>query len=198
MWPSTPVWADRTSSAARPGLPLATYFSGPERSSGSWKNVSPASVRWLRPVKYCFGNIDTYLIWHLTGGPNGGIHVTDVSNASRTQLMNLENTCHGAPKSPRCSAFPMAMFAEDLLQQRSLRHGEGKQPWQAFPVAGDLGDQQAALVGQTCFKPGQAKNTYGTGCFLLLKHRHHTGSVGVRSSDHPGLQAGQRACGLCP
>ena len=88
MWPSTPGWADRTSSAARPDCPLATYFSGLKIK---WILENVPGVRALAEAgDVLFGNIDTYLIWQLTGGPNGGIHVTDVTNASRTQLMNLE------------------------------------------------------------------------------------------------------------
>src|SRR6202020_1159489 len=122
------------------------------------------------------GNIDTYLIWQLTGGPNGGIHVTDVTNASRTQLMNLE-TLTWSSEITKVFGIPMAMLPK--ICSSSEVYGTAKVTAIAgVPVAGDLGDQQAALVGQTCFKPGQAKNTYGTGCFMLM----NTGGKVVRST----------------
>jgi len=139
----------------RTGLPLASYFSG-------------LKLRWLldhvnRADDLAFGTIDTWLMWHLTG-----LHVTDVTNASRTQLMNLETLdwdrtlldAFGIPRSVLPRIVPSsAVYAEGL----GLLAG--------VPVAGILGDQQAALMGQACFEPGEAKNTYGTGCFLLM----HTG-----------------------
>jgi len=122
-----------------------------------------------------FGNIDTFLVWHLTGGPRGGIHVTDVTNASRTQLMNLETL---AWDKELLDAFgiPEAMLPK--ICSSSEVYGEVKEgPLSGVPIAGILGDQQAALVGQACFRPGEAKNTYGTGCFLLM----NTGERPVQS-----------------
>jgi glycerol kinase len=150
---------------AKTGLPLAAYFSG-------------LKIRWiLNNVKgareaaesgdLLFGNIDSYLVWKLTGGTKGGIHITDVTNASRTQLIDLHKLnwdedqlkLFGIPKSvlPR-----IASSSEVYGNVTTIPAVHG------VPVAGILGDQQAALVGQTCFNTGEAKNTYGTGCFLLM------------------------------
>jgi glycerol kinase len=146
------------------GLPLATYFSGLKIK---WVLDNVDGARQLAESgELLFGNIDTYLIWNLTGGVKGGIHVTDVTNASRTQLMNLE-TLQWSTEISKVFGVPMEMLPK--ICSSSEVYGEVKVSAGAgIPVAGDLGDQQAALVGQTCFKPGQAKNTYGTGCFLLL------------------------------
>jgi glycerol kinase len=149
---------------ARTGLPLATYFSA---AKIRWilDNVAGARPR-AEAGELAFGNIDTYLAWHLTGGANGGIHVTDVTNASRTQLMNLD-TLDWDDEMLRAFAIPRAMLPEI----RSSSEVYGRATWDAVkgvPLAGILGDQQAALVGQACFEPGEAKNTYGTGCFLLM------------------------------
>ena len=113
-----------------------------------------------------FGNIDTFLLWNLTGGTKGGIHVTDVTNASRTQLMNLE-TLAWDEEILSLFGIPAAMLPRIVSSSEVYGHVAAG-PLAGVPLAGDLGDQQAALVGQTCFEPGQAKNTYGTGCFLLL------------------------------
>jgi glycerol kinase len=155
------------------GLPLATYFSGLKIK---WILENVPGVRALAEKgEVIFGNIDTYLIWQLTGGTNGGIHVTDVSNASRTMLMNLE-TLNWSTEITKIFGVPIAMLPK--ICSSSEVYGTAKTTALAgVPVAGDLGDQQAALVGQTCFKPGQAKNTYGTGCFLLL----NTGTTPVQS-----------------
>ncbi len=142
------------------GLPLATYFSGPK-------------LRWIldhlsQPSKVddlLFGTIDTWLIWNLTGGPNGGVHVTDVTNASRTMLMNLE-TLAWDPEVLQLMDVPHSMLP--TIKSSSEIYGEARGLLAGVPVAGDLGDQQAALFGQACFTPGEAKNTYGTGCFMLL------------------------------
>jgi glycerol kinase len=149
---------------ARTGLPLATYFSG-------------LKIRWIldnvpgvRPLteagEVIFGNIDTFVIWNLTGGPQGGVHVTDVTNASRTQLMNLD-TLQWDDEILAEFQIPRAMLPRIASSSEVYGH-IASGALQGVPLAGDLGDQQAALVGQTCFEPGQAKNTYGTGCFLLL------------------------------
>lgn len=156
------------------GLPLATYFSA-------------LKIRWLlenipglrgqaEAGEILFGNVDTFLVWNLTGGTQGGIHVTDVSNASRTQLMNLE-TLSWDPTILGALGIPINL----LPQIRSSSERYGASPLEAIKdvsIAGILGDQQAALVGQTCFKAGEAKNTYGTGCFLLM----NTGNKIVHSA----------------
>lgn len=154
------------------GLPLATYFSGPKIA---WllENVDGLRAR-AEKGEVLFGNIDTWLIWNLTGGPDGGVHVTDVSNASRTMLMNLA-TLDWDEAILAAMGVPRAMLPE--VRSSSEVYGEARGDLAGIPVAGDLGDQQAALFGQTCFSPGEAKNTYGTGCFMLL----NTGTSAVPS-----------------
>jgi len=146
------------------GLPLTTYFSG-------------LKIRWiLEHVKgarelaeageVIFGNVDTFLLWHLTGGSKGGVHITDVTNASRTQLMNLE-TLSWDKELLDAFGIPEAILPK--IRSSSETYGLAKEPSiKNVAIAGILGDQQAALVGQTCFEAGEAKNTYGTGCFLLM------------------------------
>jgi glycerol kinase len=149
---------------ARTGLPLASYFSGLKLK---WllDNVAGARQR-AAAGELAFGTIDSWLIWKLTGGPAGGRHVTDVTNASRTQLMNLE-TLSFDPELLDAMNIPSSVLPE--VCPSSMNYGEATvEPLAGIPIAGVLGDQQAALVGQTCFEPGEAKNTYGTGCFLLL------------------------------
>jgi glycerol kinase len=149
---------------AKTGLPLATYFSGLKIR---WILENVAGVRALAESgKVVFGNIDTFLFWNLTGGPNGGVHVTDVTNASRTQLMNLE-TLTWDEEILGLFDIPAAMLPR-IVSSSEVYGPVAAGPLAGVPLAGDLGDQQAALVGQTCFERGQAKNTYGTGCFLLL------------------------------
>jgi len=149
---------------AKTGLPLATYFSGLKIR---WILENVPGVRALAEAgEVLFGNIDTFLLWNLTGGPNGGIHVTDVTNASRTQLMNLE-TLQWDEEILSVFSIPAVMLPRIVSSSEVYRH-VATGPLAGVPLAGDLGDQQAALVGQTCFEPGQAKNTYGTGCFLLM------------------------------
>jgi glycerol kinase len=150
------------------GLPLATYFSGPKIK---WILDKVDGVRRAAEKgQAIFGNIDTWIIWWLTGGPDGGSHVTDVSNASRTMMMNLATLDWDAEildelKIPR-EMLPRIVPSSDPQTWGQTRSNG---PFGAqIPVCGDLGDQQAALVGQTCFSPGEAKNTYGTGCFMLL------------------------------
>jgi glycerol kinase len=145
------------------GLPLATYFSGPKVK---WilENVAGARAR-AEAGDLLFGNIDTWCIWNLTGGVNGGVHVTDVSNASRTMLMNLA-TLDWDPDILKLMGIPRAMLP--AIKASSEVYGKAVGDLAGVPVAGDLGDQQAALFGQTCFSAGEAKNTYGTGCFMLL------------------------------
>jgi len=159
---------------ARTGLPLATYFSGLKIR---WILESVAGARAQAEAgDLLFGNIDAFLIWHLTGGPHGGVYVTDVTNASRTQLMNL-NTLQWDQNILRDFGIPIQMLPK--IVSSSEVYGTAQLLAVAgVAIAGDLGDQQAALVGQTCFKPGEAKNTYGTGCFMLM----NTGEKAVFSN----------------
>jgi glycerol kinase len=145
------------------GLPLATYFSGPKVK---WilDNVEGARAK-AEAGDLVFGNMDTWCIWNLTGGVNGGVHVTDVTNASRTMLMNLE-TLDWDNEILSLMGIPRSMLPE--IKASSEVYGKGVGALDGIPIAGDLGDQQAALFGQTCFSAGEAKNTYGTGCFMLM------------------------------
>ena len=156
------------------GLPLATYFSGPKIK---WilDNVDGVRAK-AEKGEVLFGNIDAWVIWNLTGGPKGGVHVTDVSNASRTMLMNLE-TLDWDPDMLKVMGIPRAMLPD--IKPSSAVYGNAKGALDGIAVAGDLGDQQAALFGQTCFSAGEAKNTYGTGCFMLL----NTGTKPVQSKN---------------
>ena len=161
----------------RTGLPLATYFSGPK-------------VRWILDHvpearsaagkgSALFGTIESWIIWWLTGGPSGGSHVTDVTNASRTLMMNL-NTLQWDDAILNDLGIPHQILPRIVpsIDRNTWGHTKKDGALQAtIPVCGALGDQQAALVGQTCFAAGEAKNTYGTGCFLLL----NTGSSPVLS-----------------
>jgi glycerol kinase len=158
---------------AQTGLPLATYFSGLKIR---WiLDHIPGARRRAESGDVIFGNVDTFLTWRLTGGAESGIHVTDVTNASRTQLMNLDSlawdkdilSVFGIPEQ----MLPRICSSSEIYGE--VRHRE----LAGVPVAGILGDQQAALAGQACFRPGEAKNTYGTGCFLLM----NTGEQAVRS-----------------
>jgi glycerol kinase len=145
------------------GLPVATYFSAPKIS---WllDHLPNARARALRG-ELLAGTIDSWLIWNLTGGPQGGRHVTDISNASRTLLMNLE-TLDWDDELLEAMGVPKRLLA--TVRSSSEVYGTGTGPFSGIPISGDLGDQQAALFGQSCFEPGEAKNTYGTGCFVLL------------------------------
>ena len=177
---------------AKIGLPLATYFSGPKVR---WilDNV-PGARASAEAGDLVFGNMDTWCIWNLTGGVNGGVHVTDVSNASRTMLMNLE-TLEWDDEILGIMGVPKSMLP--AIKASSEVYGTCVGALAGVPVAGDLGDQQAALFGQTCFSPGEAKNTYGTGCFMLL----NTGekivpsksglltTVGYKIGDQPAVYA---------
>jgi glycerol kinase len=154
------------------GLPLTTYFSGPKVK---WMLDHVEGLREkAEKGEVLFGNVDTWVIWNLTGGPSGGVHVTDVSNASRTMLMNLE-TLDWDPHMLEVMGIPRALLPE--IKPSAGVYGQAVGALREVPVAGDLGDQQAALFGQTCFNPGEAKNTYGTGCFMLL----NTGTKPVQS-----------------
>ena len=156
------------------GLPLATYFSGPK-------------IKWLldhypewrvqaENGELLFGNIDTWLIWNLTGGIRGGVHVTDVTNASRTMLMKL-NTLEWDEELMDLLNIPKPMLPR--ICSSSEVYGYASTSLPQVPISGDLGDQQAALFGQCCFEAGDAKNTYGTGCFMLL----NTGETPVFSKN---------------
>jgi glycerol kinase len=155
------------------GLPLATYFSG-LKIRWILKNV-PGAQEAAAAGDLLFGNVDTFLAWNLTGGTHGGVHVTDVTNASRTQLMDLATlawdqemlTAYGIPEK----ILPKIASSSEIYGKAQL------DAIKDVPIAGILGDQQAALVGQTCFSPGEAKNTYGTGCFML----ENTGTKLIRS-----------------
>ncbi|NLS75881.1 MAG: glycerol kinase GlpK [Chloroflexi bacterium] len=152
----------------RTGLVVATYFSGPKIK---WilDNVPGVRAKAERG-QALFGNMDTWLIWNLTGGPAGGAHVTDYTNASRTMLMNLR-TLDWDEELLALLGIPRAMLPEIRPSSDRRFYGttiKGGPLGAAVPVCGDLGDQQGALVGQACFSPGEAKNTYGTGCFTLL------------------------------
>ncbi|MGO9958667.1 MAG: glycerol kinase GlpK [Solirubrobacteraceae bacterium] len=150
------------------GLPLATYFSGPKVR---WilDNVDGARAK-AEAGDLAFGNIDTWCIWNLTGGVNGGLHITDVTNASRTMLMDLETLAWDADIAATIGV-PLSMLPE--IHASSEVYGEVKTGgFTGVNIAGDLGDQQAATFGQACFAPGEAKNTYGTGNFMLLNTGH--------------------------
>jgi glycerol kinase len=162
---------------ARTGLPLTTYFSA-------------LKIRWLldnlpglrsqaEDGEILFGTIDTFLVWKLTGGPDSGVHVTDATNASRTQLMDLE-TLSWDQEILKTFNIPFPLLPRICSSSETYGH-IAHSPLQGTPIAGILGDQQAALVGQACFAAGEAKNTYGTGCFLLM----NTGGKPVAS--HHGL-----------
>ena len=155
------------------GLPISTYFSGP-KVIWIFENVDGVRER-AESGEVLFGNIDTWLLWNLTGGPDGGVHVTDPTNASRTMLMNLE-TLDWEDSILEAMGIPRAMLPE--IRSSSEVYGEGTGgPLEGISIAGDLGDQQAAMFGQACFDKGDAKNTYGTGNFLLV----NTGTEAVQS-----------------
>jgi len=146
------------------GLPLATYFSA-------------LKLRWLldnvpnlrkdaEKGLALFGNMDTFLIWNLTGGPRGGLHITDVTNASRTQLMSIFNVDWDNEVLRRLD-IPKEMLPA-IVPSSKVYGTIAAEPLRNVPLAGILGDQQAALLGQACLEPGEAKNTYGTGCFMLM------------------------------
>lgn len=158
------------------GLPLATYFSGPKIT---WAiDNDPEIQTALKSGALAFGNVDSWLIWNLTGGNRGGIHVTDVTNASRTLLMNLVNLAWDREILQDMN-IPINLLP--AIKSSSEVYGYAHIDGVDIPIAGDLGDQQAALFGQACFNPGDAKNTYGTGCFMLM----NTGTSPVQS--HNGL-----------
>ncbi|WP_426310946.1 glycerol kinase GlpK [Cellulosimicrobium sp. E-16] len=158
------------------GLPLATYFSGPKVK---WilDNVEGARAK-AEAGDLLFGNTDTWTLWNLTGGVNGGVHVTDVTNASRTMLMDLD-TLSWREDIAADMGIPLSMLPEIKSSSEVYGHGRQQGLLPGVPIAGILGDQQAATFGQACFEVGQAKNTYGTGNFMLL----NTGTEKVMSQN---------------
>ncbi|TRW43434.1 glycerol kinase GlpK [Georgenia yuyongxinii] len=159
---------------AKVGLPLATYFSGPKIK---WvlDNVEGARAK-AEAGDLLFGNTDSWVLWNMTGGPDGGVHATDVTNASRTMLMDLA-TLSWDEDIAKDMGIPMSMLPE--IRSSSEVYGKGREGGfvPGVPIAGILGDQQAATFGQACFEVGMAKNTYGTGNFMLL----NTGTEPVAS-----------------
>ncbi|MDQ2624958.1 MAG: glycerol kinase GlpK, partial [Actinomycetota bacterium] len=164
----------REAFTSRTGLPLATYFAGPK-------------IRWIldhvdgaraaaERGELAFGTVDTWLLWNATGGPDGGVHLTDVTNASRTLLMDLA-TLDWDPDLAAALGVPLAMLPEIRPSSGELARAHRATLVEGVPITGMLGDQHAATFGQACFSPGQAKNTYGTGNFMLL----NTGPTAVRS-----------------
>jgi glycerol kinase len=173
VWQDTRVAADVAKfsrelgqDAFRPptGLPLATYFSG-LKIRWLLDNV-PGLRRDAESGEILFGNIDAYLLWKLSGGPRGGIHATDVTNASRTQLMDLKTLAWDADIL-RTFGIPAQMLPR-ICSSSEVYARAALPALHGIPIAGILGDQQAALMGQACFASGDAKNTYGTGCFMLM------------------------------
>ncbi len=160
---------------ARTGLPVSTYSSALKLQ---WILDHLGTERRTDADRgdLLFGTIDTYLVWHLTGGADHGVHVTDVTNASRTMLMNL-GTLDWDQGILEELGIPRAMLPE--IRGSSEVYGTGGFDLEGVPIAGILGDQQAALFGQTCFEPGQAKCTYGTGVFMLM----HTGTTPIHSQN---------------
>ncbi|MCX2947130.1 glycerol kinase GlpK [Lentzea sp. NEAU-D7] len=161
---------------AKVGLPLATYFSGPKIR---WilDNVEGARER-AEAGDLLFGNTDTWTLWNLTGGPNGGVHATDVTNASRTMLMDLD-TLQWDAEIAADMGIPLSMLPEIRSSSEVYGTGGPGGVLKGVPIAGILGDQQAATFGQVCYEPGTAKNTYGTGNFMLL----NTGTEKVASKN---------------
>ena len=160
----------------RVGLPLATYFSGPKIK---WilDNVEGARAK-AEKGDLLFGNTDSWVLWNMTGGVDGGVHVTDPTNASRTMLMNLDTLTWNEEIAAEMT-IPMSMLPE--IRSSSEVYGKGRVGGfvPGVPIAGILGDQQAATFGQACFEVGNAKNTYGTGNFMLL----NTGTKPVPSKN---------------
>ncbi len=183
VWQDTRVGEDVARFAAnggqnrfrqKTGLPLSTYFSS-LKLRWMLQNI-PGAREKAAAGDLLFGNIDTFLLWNLTGGPKNGVHATDVTNASRTQLLNLK-TLDWDDEILAAFEIPRALLPK--VRSSSEVYGEAVLACiKSVPITGILGDQQAALVGQTCFQPGEVKNTYGTGCFLLM----NTGERAVPSN----------------
>lgn len=158
------------------GLPLATYFSG---TKIAWilENVEGARAR-AEAGDLLFGTTDSWVLWNLTGGPAGGVHATDVTNASRTMFMDLE-TLQWRDDILEAFGVPRAMMPEIRSSSEVYGHAKSSSLLRETPIAGILGDQQAATFGQAAFDAGESKNTYGTGCFLIF----NTGEEIVRSKN---------------
>jgi glycerol kinase len=168
---ASPLGTDRF--RAMTGLPISTYSSA-FKLTAVLDDGGPERRAAAEAEELLFGTIDTWLIWWLTGGPDGGVHVTDVTNASRTMLMGLESSAW-EPELLDAVGVPAAMLP--AIRSSSEVYATGVGELAGVPIAGDLGDQQAALFGQACFDEGSIKCTYGTGCFMLL----HTGETLVHS-----------------
>ncbi|MBY6687167.1 glycerol kinase GlpK [Rhodococcus sp. BP-149] len=167
---------DATKYTAKTGLPLATYFSGPKVK---WilDNVEGAQEK-ADAGELCFGNMDTWVLWNMTGGVDGGLHYTDPTNASRTLLMDLD-TLSWDEGICADMGIPMSMLPEIRSSSEVYGNVRERGSLSGVPIAGILGDQQAATFGQACLSPGEAKNTYGTGNFVLL----NTGTDKVMSKN---------------
>ncbi|KQU36541.1 MULTISPECIES: glycerol kinase GlpK [unclassified Rhodococcus (in: high G+C Gram-positive bacteria)] len=167
---------DATKYTAKTGLPLATYFSGPKVK---WilDNVEGAQEK-ADAGELCFGNMDTWVLWNMTGGVDGGLHYTDPTNASRTLLMDLD-TLSWDESICADMGIPMSMLPEIRSSSEVYGNVRERGSLSGVPIAGILGDQQAATFGQACLSPGEAKNTYGTGNFVLL----NTGTDKVMSKN---------------
>ncbi|MBR0249883.1 MAG: glycerol kinase GlpK [Synergistaceae bacterium] len=169
-WLKKPGWGQNEKGEGKvkdiTGLLINPYFSG---TKIRWiLDHVPGAREKAERGELLFGNTDTWLIWNLTGGPNGGVHVTDVSNASRTLLMNIA-TCEWDETMMNELQVPASMLPKIMPSSSVYGMTAKSGPFGAeIPVAGDLGDQQAALFGQACLSEGEAKNTYGTGCFMLM------------------------------
>jgi glycerol kinase len=161
---------------AKTGLPLATYFSGPKVR---WilDNVDGARAK-AENGELLFGNMDTWVLWNMTGGPDGGVHVTDPTNASRTMLMDLDTLQWDAEIAGEMG-IPLSMLPEIRSSSEVYGNVRERGALAGVPISGILGDQQAATFGQACLSPGEAKNTYGTGNFVLL----NTGTEKVMSEN---------------
>lgn len=161
---------------AKVGLPLATYFSGPKIK---WilDNVDGARAK-AEAGDLIFGNMDTWVLWNMTGGVDGGVHVTDPTNASRTMLMDLDTLAWDAEIAEEMT-IPLSMLPEIRSSSETYGKVREKGALAGVPISGILGDQQAATFGQACLSPGEAKNTYGTGNFMLL----NTGTEKVMSDN---------------
>ena len=161
---------------AKVGLPLATYFSGPKVR---WilDNVDGAREK-AQAGDLVFGNMDTWTLWNMTGGVDGGLHVTDPTNASRTLLMDLDTLSWDADIA-KDMGIPLSMLPEIRSSSEVYGQGRGRGSFSGVPISGILGDQQAATFGQACLSVGEAKNTYGTGNFMLI----NTGTEKVPSKN---------------
>ncbi len=172
------------------GLPIAPYFSA---TKIMWLLAqTPGAAERAAAGELLFGTVDTWILWHLTGGPNGGVHATDVTNASRTLLMDVRTLQWDSAMLER-TGIPAAMLPQ--IRPSIGTFGEvSTGPLAGTPVTGILGDQQAATFGQTCFAPGEAKNTYGTGNFILM----NTGTTPVQSTNGLITTVGYQVDGEAP